>query len=156
MVWTAAGGKKVDVPLGPGGPAFTNDDNIRIELATFSVPPKKKELLYLFDVFFKKGVPPKRIIVDDVTEDPIHNLADETNPKLAPDHRWRYAFEYKPTSIDQVPWLNYEGNALRVYRFTITFADGRTKVYYQGSALPAFVKDYVKLRLGFEKAPQGP
>ena len=151
MVLTAAGGKKVQVPLGPGGPQETENSEIRISLATFSIPPGKKEMLFLFAVLFKKGIPPKRVQVDDVSEDPVTPLVDDKSPKLESDHIWRAIHPFVPKSEDEVPWLNYEGTTMRIYRFTITFADGHTEKFYQATPMPAFVKDYVKERLGFVK-----
>jgi len=114
---------------------------------------KEKNFTYLFSFQAKHdhAQTPRSVKVDDVTDDVAVNLVDDPHPVLNKESVW--AKQVGPIDPDRIPWLAEIENSVRIFRFTIVTADGRTLVLYQGASEPAVVKKYLRQELGMEKKP---
>jgi hypothetical protein len=153
-----AGGETIQVPFIAGRPIPAEDDDFRVVIA--SMRPVGPDLYLLFSLYSKNGSLPRRVIVEDVAGTEPELFVDDHNPEFVADPRnptvgtrtWAWKMgplirtNWRPT------WFHDPDESVRVYRFTVTTADGRTVVLYQGTSYPAPVKAFILKSL--PEAPQ--
>ena len=147
MLATVAGGEKVRVPLGRGGPELTNEDGVQINTASFTLNPDKK-IAYVFDFTDSRSRALRSVRVEDVSDAAAVPLVDDAQPRLATAGRWHGEVQPLDLSDPRLGWIATISNSLRVFRFTLTFSDGHTLVLHQGSLYPAAVKAAVRQAFG--------
>jgi hypothetical protein len=147
MVATVAGGEKIRVALARGATAPTTDDGVQIQVANFTVN-KDKKIVYVFAFNDSRGRALRSVRVDDVSDEAAVMLVDDAQPKLEPAGTWHR--ETEPLEFDdaKVGWFTTISNSLRVFRFTLTFSDGRKLVLHQGMLYPAVLKESVRRTFG--------
>ncbi|ACB75037.1 hypothetical protein [Opitutus terrae] len=109
---------------------------------------KEKKLQFAFGVV-AKNKPPRRVQVEDVSEEQPMLLVDDTDPQLK-GQLWTGQSAWFDLEDPQAHWISYLGETFRVYRITITTADGATVVLHEGSVTPAFMKAMMRKFFGKE------
>lgn len=146
MVATISGGEKLRFPIGREGVAMANEGGVKVTMAYFS-PKTEKKLTYVFELTDtqKRGL--RSVRVEDVSDEKPMLLVDNPEPKASATGQWHGEVELEHTD-PRVAWLVTLSNSLRVYRFTLTFADGKTLVLHQGSLYPAALKSGIRHMFG--------
>jgi hypothetical protein len=139
MMATISGGEKLRVPMGQGGIPPTVEGGVKIDVCTF-IPKENKTLTYLFQFTDTKKRARRSVKVEDVSDDAPIVLVQAADPKLSATGQWHGESEPIAQGNPRIAWLVTLPNSLRVYRFTLTFADGQTLVLLQGSMFPAPMK----------------
>jgi hypothetical protein len=147
MLATIAGGEKVRVPLGRGGPVLTNEAGVQIDTATFMPNPDKK-IVYIFAFTDSRSRALRSVRVEDVSDEAAVTIVDSAQPKLSPGGQWQAESEPLDLSDPRLSWFATITNSLRVFRFTLTFSDGQTLVLHQGAMFPAGMKAAVRQAFG--------
>jgi len=147
MVATIAGGEKIHVPIGRGGAAMTNEDGVQINAAVFTMNPEKK-FVYLFEFTVAGNRALRHVRVEDVSDESALLLIDQPAPTLSATGLWHGESSPLGTSDPRLKWLATLPNSLRVTRFTLTFADGKTQVLHQGTLYPAGIKAAARQTMG--------
>jgi hypothetical protein len=150
-VKTISTGERIQIPLHRGAPVMAQKGNVQIRHAALipSATPEKKQLMYLFDLQDKSPVPPKSIVVEDVSEDKPVLMLDDQAPKLV-NQRWTSIS--RPFSGDEAAmiWVTHLDDSMRVFRFTVTGADGSKTVLDQGWMVPGWTKVPMRRALGLK------
>jgi hypothetical protein len=146
MLTTIAGGEKIAVPLGPRGVEPSKKDGVQIELATCTLNRDKK-LVYAFELSDERKRAVRRVRVEDVSDASSALLVDDTQPALT-QNRWRGSSRPFEPGDPSLAWLATITNSVRVYRFTVTFADGHEVALLQGSMFPNFIKSSIRQTWG--------
>lgn len=147
MMATIAGGEKIRVPLARGGPEMTNEAGVQINTANFTLNPEKK-IVYIFE-FTDSGKRALRSVrVEDVSDEVAVKLVEQESPKLLATGQWHGEAEPLELSDPRLNWMATISNSLRVFRFTLTFSDGRSQVLHQGALYTAPLKAAVRQALG--------
>jgi hypothetical protein len=155
MTPTIAGGQKVRIDFDNHGSIVDGEDeDVRIVSGLLVPHLKEKNFTYLFSFQAKHGhvQAPRSVQVDDVTDDVALSLVDDQHPALNKTGIWTTSIG--PVDPDKVPWLLEIENSVRIFRFTIVTADGRTLVLYQAASYPAAIKKYFREQLGIDKKEQ--
>jgi len=147
MLATIAGGEKIRVPLAKGGAVPTNEGGVQIDTANFTLNPDKK-IVYVFKFTDSRRRALRSVRVDDVSDTAVAKLVDDAQPQLSPAGQWHRETEALEMSDPRLEWLGTISNSLRVFRFTLTLADGQTLVLHQGALYPAALKAAVRQALG--------
>lgn len=149
MKCTVSGGEERVFMLGEGGPERATDGKVMIQVAMPGPKPDTKEIYYEFQAQKQKGCPDiKSIKVENVSDAEAELLLLDTEVKTNPAGIWRNASKYFDPKDERFVWVYHEGNTPRVFRFTITYADGKVSELYQLTIVPAFVKDFMRKVLG--------
>jgi hypothetical protein len=147
MVATIVGGEKIRVPIGPNGAALTREGGVQINAASFTLTPEKK-FVYVFEFTVSGNRPLRHVRVEDVSDESVVMLIDRADPTLSAAGVWRGESEPLGTGDRRLTWLATVSNSLRVVRFTLTFADGKTQILHQGTLFPANTKSAVRQTMG--------
>ena len=147
MVATIAGGEKIRVPMGANGAALTREGGVQINAAGFTLNPEKK-FVYVFELTIEGNRPLRHVRVEDVSDESAVTLVDRADPTLSAAGLWHGESEPLSTGNGRLRWLATVSNSLRVVRFTLTFADGKTQVLHQGTLFPAALKSTVRQAMG--------
>ncbi len=147
MVATTYDGQKIHVPVGRNGVVLTNEDGVEIEAATFALKTEKK-FTYVFAFTDKQKRALRSVRVEDVADEKPVVLVDDAAPKLSATGQWQHDSEAIDPNDPRLAWLATLQNSLRVYRFTLTFADGKTLVLHQGAFFPQPMKSALRQLFG--------
>jgi hypothetical protein len=145
-----ANGEKMEMSIKNGALAMAESDGIRIVQVALNPSADKKQVVYTFELAAKSGVVPKHITVEDLTEDPVRTLADDPSPQLAAGH-WKLTTPVLDQKDPTFEWLVQLDDTIRVYRFTVTLADGSAVVLKQPALFPVFEKQMIRKMLGLDK-----
>ena len=148
MVQTIAGGENFEVKLDSKGVERAEDKDAKVTTAGIIIDYAAKKAGYSAEILDKSGFVPTHIVMEDISEDPIETVLNDEHPVLTADHTWRATSTYRELDDARFKWLMPLDNSVRVYRFTITTADGRTLVYRQASFYTSYVKEAIRKQLG--------
>jgi len=150
---TISGGETIRIDFDHGAIVHPENEDVQIITAILEPHLKEKNFTYLFSFQAKHGhaQTPRSVKVDDVTDDTPVSLVDDPYPAYNKESVW--ASRVGPFDSDKIPWLVEIENSVRIFRFTIVTADGRTLVLYQGASYPAFIKKSLRQDFGLEKKP---
>jgi hypothetical protein len=125
-----------------------------MEVTNFKFMPVKKSdagtMGFIFELKFKGGAVPTSITVDDDTEAPIVFLYRDDAPKLVKGDRWQCVTPGFNPADEKVNWINTLDNGLRVYRFTATFAGGKSDILRLPVFVPGDVKAMFRAEIGIK------
>jgi hypothetical protein len=151
---TIAGGEKVRLDFdGKGQVVPDENEDIRLDPPILRVDAAKKQVLYNFGLTEKNHQAPKKIVVEDVTDDVAVTWAVDAQPDLVKG-RWTWATRQFDPTDKIIPWVYQLDGSVRIFQFTITMADGRTLVMHSATNYPAMVKSYYRILLGIDKPPK--
>jgi hypothetical protein len=147
---TTADGATVEAPLGDSKLNVT-DGTITVNRFQFVpqlLPDKSKGIVMTFEADFKDGALPSSIVVEDVSEAPILQVLYEAKPKMIKETHWIGVTTAKHLDDVTYEWMLNLDNTVRVYRFTITTADGKTHVLRVPVFVPGQMKYFIRTQLG--------
>jgi len=147
-----ANGENMEMSIKNGGLAMVDKDGIGITQVALDPSADKKHVVYTFGVAAKSGLLVKHILVEDMTDDPIRVVEDDPAPKLV-DGKWKKSTEFLDATDPVFIWLVQLDDSIRVYRFTVTLADGKQIVLKQPAMFPVYMKQLIRLMLGIDKPP---
>lgn len=107
----------------------------------------QKKISYAFGLHVASSTPPRQVRVEDVSDEQPILLLEDTNPQLGKTF-WRGESPWYGVDAPEINWVTFLGESVRVYRFTIIAADGRTVVLHQAMVVPAFQKAMMRHLLG--------
>jgi hypothetical protein len=142
MLATISGGERIRVPIGNTGVLPTVVDGVKSE-GPVPRPDAQKKLVYYFNLSDRRARPLKSVRVEDVSDAEPILLLDDTHATWT-DGRWQGNSAPLGPEDRAMNWMTTITNTLRVFRFTVTFADGKTLTLYQGAMYPNFVKTMVR------------
>jgi len=145
---TTADGEVIDVPLAPH-PVNVTDGVVTVFLFQYvptKLPDGAKRVVIRFDAGFTKGATPARIVVSDISEDPIMTLVDDRAPTLD-GFVWQGKTSPLGTADDFIKFMTNIDNSIRVYRFTFTLKDGSVHVLTLPIMVPGFLKEAIEKTL---------
>lgn len=147
-----SGGESVPIFFDSHGIVHAENDDVYI--ASAALMPKLnegKKVTYQFAFQEKHHAVPRSVKVEDVTDDQAVTWVDDPHPTLDAKGNWEQILPAFEPDRSKVQWLYELETSIRVYRFTIVTADGRTLVMYEGANYPAYVKKFFRIQLGLEK-----
>jgi hypothetical protein len=146
-VATISGGERVRIPLVKGSPEMSKADGIQVLQTSGAVNHELKKFGYVFAFSDQHAEALTSVIVEDVSDESAVRLVEDLEPKLI-EKRWtgvsRPFAAYDPAG----KWILHVNDTFRVFRFTITRADGKKIVIHQGSRVPAWAKAGIRSALG--------
>lgn len=149
MVATIAGGERISVPLGPSGAEPASADGVQVVLASCNLDAEK-HIVYSFEFSDARQRGLRSVRVEDVSDAAPFPLVEDVKPAVAAGGRWRGESRPLTASEPGVDWIRTISNTLRVFRLTLTFADGKTLTLHQGSFYPAGAKVALREALGMK------
>lgn len=149
MLATVSGGEKVRVRLDRSGAELANVGGVQIKRANFTLTPEKK-FLFAFEFADTRKRPLRHVLVEDVSDAAPVSYVDDAQPKLSADGGWHGEAQPLDISDPRLSWMATISNTLRVFRFTLTFADGQTSIIHQGAFYPAGMKSAVRQAAGLK------
>jgi len=150
MVTTVATGETVRVPLEKGGAVLVEQDGVKIVGVHVTLSPDKK-LVFGFDFDVAPARPLRRVQVADISEAPVAAWVDDAQPALTPAGRWHAETAPADAQDPRLAWLGSVSDSMRIFRFTLTLADGKTVTIDQGQLYGSALKAAMRMALG-EKA----
>jgi len=142
-------GEKITVDMSRGGAVGPESKDLKITAAMFEINPKIKKGLYVFGIDFKTEAMPRSIKVEDVSDEKARTLVDESNLKIEK-RAWRFACQPMGLEEKTLRWVHEIDESFRVYRFTVTYDDGRLVEQYHATFYPSFAKAYLLHQLSAE------
>jgi hypothetical protein len=147
MMATIAGGQKIRVPISRNGVELTNEAGIQINTATFTLNADKK-IVFVFEFTDSRHRAMSKVRVEDVSDQEPLPMVESDQPKLSARGQWHGESEPLALGDRRLGWMATLSNTLRVFRFTLTLADGQTLVIHQGGLFSAPMKSAVRQALG--------
>jgi len=150
-VTTISTGERIQIPLVNGAPLPAKKGNLTVMHAGL-VPnpnPDDKKLKYLFHLEDKSLVPPKAVVVEDVTDDHAILMVEDLAPKFT-EARWTGASPLYGGEDPAMAWVGPLGDSTRVFRFTVTAADGSKTTLDQAWIVPSWAKVGMRKALGIK------
>jgi len=145
-----AGGKTVEIRIEHGDAKPVETSEVKVQVAGFVADRERQELVYVFGFREKKGAVPRAVTVDDVTGAEAAPLVADAAPRLSRDGYWTGKAAPQRRGSAGLAWLGDAGDTFRVYRLTITTADGRTLVLFQAAIFGTELKAAFRQILGYE------
>ena len=139
-----AGGVAVDLPMSNVGAMPVENDDIKIRLTGFVLDEDKREITYTFGFIEKKAAAPRSVRVEDVTGETAEILVIDTAPEITPSGYWQGNTMPRRNGDSSLGWLLDNADTYKVFRFSITTADGRPVVIYQAAMWPANAKPLIR------------
>ncbi len=147
MLVTIVGGEKIRVPFGRGGVVLSAEDDVQINTANFTLT-KDKKFDYTFEFTDSRKRALRRVLVEDVSDNAPVLFVDDAQPQLSAAGQWRGRLELPDLAEPRMGWVATISNSVRVFRFTLTFADGKTLVIHQGEFYPPAEKAAIRHLFG--------
>lgn len=145
-----SGGQTLTFALDPKiGPIPAENDDFKVQVARLLPIKDKPEAFYGFQMVVKKDGAPRRVIVDDVSDDSPVRVLDDEKPVVR-NHLWQKSTRTLGPADDEIKWIYQIDDSYRVFHFTIVTADGKTEELYQASYYPGFVKLFIRRGLGIK------
>jgi hypothetical protein len=148
---TISGGRQVVLPLKGGMIAHTVEGDLESD-ASFDLDKVAKTFSFRFELAEKNGRVPRRIRVEDVSENAPVLLLDDPAPRFAETtRRWQGVVGPLAPTDQRIAWISTRDDTTRVYRFTVETADGRTVEMLQGTLFHNYIKTALRQVLLGEK-----
>ena len=142
--------------MGPGGPLRSENGEFQVGW-TGLLPPTGHAVFTSYFVNDKKGRVPRRILVEDLSGDTPIVVVDDRHPKLENDKNgvpryWKWIVSVGKATNPDIQWLADEDETVKVYRYTVTAADGTTTSLLQAAIYPPPMKDIFRKALGMDRS----
>jgi hypothetical protein len=142
-----SGGEQLHFSIVGGRPAPATADGIKILEAGLRPDAQLKKVLYGFHFSDTGGHSLQSVRVEDVSETEAVLLLEDLQPKMV-DHQWNGTTRLFEADDPALKWVFYVNDSVRVYRFSITFADGRKLILNQAAMVPGWVKMTIRHMFG--------
>ena len=147
---TILNGQKFELEISQKlGPLPAKAGGLEVKLAAFMIDADKKQLNFQMSLLVENGRTPRQIKVEDVTDEVAVLLVEDANPKLA-QNVWQASAAPIPFADPRLKWVLEIGDSLRIYRFTVVTADGKTVELLQGSFTSSLVKSGIRQLMGLK------
>ncbi len=147
LVPVNGGRERVRVDFTSHGPAHAEADGFEVQFAGFLPNPAPKTPDFCFTLSIHGVPPPRRITVEDITDEaPVLFFTDE-NPTVK-NEAWRGLITGIDAHDPRTAWLYHVNDDLRIYRFTVIAADGHKVVLDQASNYPNYIKTAIRTFFG--------
>lgn len=144
-----AGGRTERIKISANGPQAPEDANAIVELSAVLPSAQTKKACHAMIVKPKIKSPIARIVVKEITSDPVQVIFDVTNPEMTKDGYWRATSEPITSDDPKVSaWVNHQSATMLVYETNITFENGAKSRLVSAFVVPYPVKAYIKQDLG--------
>jgi hypothetical protein len=150
---TIAGGETVRLPVERGDARPVETAEVKVQVAGFVADHEKQEIVYVFGFREKKGRTPRAVMVEDVTGSEAAVLVDDPAPRLSRDGYWTGKAAPQRKGNPWLAWLADAGDTFKIYRLTITTADGRKLVLFQATVFGTALKATFRQMLGYAGEP---
>lgn len=145
---TVAGGERLRFTFVAGQPSPVKAEGFEILDAGIRPEAAEKKVICRFQFRDENANRTLQSVrVEDVTEEEALVLIDDLAPKLDK-QRWVAVTKPFDATSPEIKWVFYIADSVRVYRFTITTADGRKVVMHQAAMVPAWVKGAIRAMFG--------
>ncbi len=143
-----AGGERLSFQFIDGRVMPAHADGLEVLPPQIGPDIPGKRVRYVFGIDVKKDASAmKSVRIDDVSDQSPVLLVEDSAP--APRNgRWVGFSAFYDANAPETHWISYLDDSFRVYRLTVTRADGRTTVLYEGHMFPAFAKAMMRHMLG--------
>jgi hypothetical protein len=139
LVVPVSGGGKFPVPIARGLARPTEIDGFTLKAPLFTLSDEKTRLVYLFEFSDPKGRALQSVRVEDISDAKPLLLLEEAMP-TSNQGLWRGVSRPVSPGEEGLKWIYSIDNTVRVFRFTIVTADGRSVVANQGALFPNVFK----------------
>jgi len=146
-----ADGQRMEFPITGGGPERAHEGGLTVTTCQFLGPPRGGVTFLAFAIKNESGQEFKHVLVEDVTDEKPAKIQEDPTPKMV-DGSWRGLSEPIRALAAPFEWLSYLDASNRVYRFTVTLADGKTVTLHQLTIFPAWLKE--GMRRAFKAAEE--
>ena len=150
-----SGGETVPLELTRGGIVHAENEDFKADAAVMQFDPKTKSATYFFEFEVKHGAAPRSVKVEDISDETPLTLFQADPVKLENGHWKARTASFAPDQQNS-KWLYQIENTIRVCRFTIVTADGRSEVLNEGCNYYAFVKDLIRQNMAPAKTDAAP
>ena len=150
-VTTTAYGERLRIPLERGVPERATKGTIQV-LNAMLLPGSEadaKSVFYVFAYVDTSAVTPSSVRVEDVTDEKPILIYEDLDPKLV-EQRWGGRTPLMTVTHPALEWTTYVGETFRIYRFTITKANGEQVVLNQAWSVAGWTKQSIRKTLGIE------
>lgn len=154
-VTTIAGGQRIEVPITSAGPEHAHAGGLTVTTAQFFVNPRDPRVFLAFAFRNESGQALRSVRVEDVADAAPVLVVEDLAPKMA-GGEWRGLTPALTSFGPPIEWIRYLDASNRVYRFTVTLADGRTVVLNQLAVFPGWMKAGVRNSLEAKQAEAHP
>jgi hypothetical protein len=144
-----SGGQRIEFPISSGGTAPAKEGGIAVASPQFLGPPHNGVTFMGFVVKNESGQELKKVLIEDVSDESPAKILEDASPKMV-NGVWRGLSQPIRSVASPYEWLAYLDASNRVYRFTVTLADGKTITLNQLAMFPAWMKE--GMRRGFKAA----
>jgi hypothetical protein len=145
-----AGGQTARMTFGSQGPILEENADFRMAtMPTLAPSADKKHVDYDFKVAFKGAAVPRRVQVEDISEDPVLTLIEDDAPQLK-DRLWHGQILRMDMKDKRLGWLTSLDDTVRVLRFSVTYPDGRVSALDQAVSYPGLLKQLIRRTLGLD------
>jgi len=134
-----AGGKTTEMSFNSRGPVLRSGGGVQLVTAGLFPAADRKHVDYVFEFSLKGGAAPKRVTIEDMTEDPTQVLVDDTAPRLNNGY-WKATTPTLDPKDRGTIWLTQVDDSVRVFRFTVVLGDGTSVVLDQAAVYPGPLK----------------
>ncbi len=142
-----SGGGTITVPIGPKGTPKAESDGYRVDLAALKPATEPRQAYYDFSLFLTAKSAPKRIRITDISDEKPAVLVDDAQPQVT-NGKWETKTENLVAEDPRLAWIFQITHSYRVYRFSITQADGREVTMDQVVPYPPFIKEAIRTKWG--------
>lgn len=146
-----SGGERLEFPIKGGGPERASAGGLTVLSSQFIGPPRGGVTFMGFLIKNDTGQELKKVLVEDVSEEKPAKILEDDSPKMV-DGSWRGVSEPISSTNPPFEWLAYLDASNRVYRFSVTLADGKTIALNQLTIFPAWMKE--GMRRAFKAAEE--
>ncbi len=145
-----ANGEKMEMSVVNGGIGKVSGDGIRVVQNELNPMADKKHVAYVFEIAVKEGLVPRHVTIEDMTEDPVRVIVDDPAPKVVAGH-WKFTTAALDPKQPGTEWIIQLDDTIRVFRFTVTLADGSQVVLKQPAMYPIVLKSIIRKMADMDK-----
>ena len=142
-----ADGNQITMPIMQKAPPRGEGGGYQALEALLLPPNADHALSYGFTLRAQNEPDLKRIQIDDVTDESIEPLLDDSTPKF---DKQLWHGKTDPIAADdaRLKWVYQITGSMRVYRFTLTRTNGEKISFYHVSPYAPFIKAAIRSALG--------
>jgi hypothetical protein len=145
---TVAGGEELTFTLTGSGPAHARAESFEVLDAALVPDFPAKTIFYKFRLSdSQRGKSLQSLRIEDVTDTEALLVFEDQHPAFT-ERVWEGKTGALSLEEPSLQWLSYVSDSMRIYRFTLTMADGRKVVLHQLAMMPGWVKTKIREMFG--------
>jgi hypothetical protein len=127
-----------------GNAKAVENHTVRIEVTGFLLDETNRELVYTFAFTEKKNARPRSVLVEDVTGERPEVLVVDSDPQITLEGYWKGNSTPRRKGDLSLGWVTDTGDTYKVFRFSITTADGVPLIIHQASVWSGHSKPLIR------------